>query len=312
VSAYGETIQRAYMMRMDVNSVNSRSDERAQSHAVHCEELTRRDESEVLAFLAERSEHTFGLSGFIRTNGLVSPYNRGKFYACRNEEGELEGVALIGHFVLFEARSEEAIAAFARLAQDHPGVNMLLGEREKVQSFWFYYSQGGRPARLYCRELLFELRWPVKVHEAAAGLRLATLDDLDMIVPAHAQCAFDDSGVDPLEVDPAGFRKRCAHRIEQGQTWVWVEDGRLLFKAEIITDTPEVVYIEGLWVNPSERRKGYGLCAMSQLSRTCLMRTESVCLLVNEQFQAAQAFYKRTGYKLIDHYDTIFLKQDLD
>ena len=313
MSACGETIRKAYMMRTDANSVNTWSDERPEVRAVHCTELAQQDESEVLAFLAERSIHTFGLAGFIRTNGLVSPHNRGKFYACRNAEGRLEGVALIGHFVLFEAQSEEAIAAFARLAQDCPGVNMLLGEREKVQIFWFYYSQGGRPARLYCRELLFELRWPVEVQESAQhGLRLATIDDLDMIVPAHAQSAFDDSGVNPLDVDPEGFRQRCARRIGQGQTWVLVEDGKLLFKAEIITDTPEVVYLEGVWVNPSERRKGHGLRSMSQLSRNCLMRTSSVCLLVNEQFQAAQAFYKKAGYKLIDYYDTIFLKQDAD
>jgi len=297
------------MMRMDVDSVNSWSDEPPQSRAVHCEELAQQDEPEVLAFLAERSAHTFGLVGFIRSNGLVSPHNRGKFYACRNDEGKLEGVALIGYFVLFEARSEATIAAFARVAQDCPGVNMLLGEQEQAQIFWFYYSQGGRAARLYCRELLFELRWPVKVQEAALELRLATIDDLDMIVPAHAQCAFDDSGINPLEVEPVRFRERCARRIEQGQTWVWAEDGKLLFKAEIITDTPEVIYIEGVWVNPSERRKGYGLRAMSQLSRECLMRTSSICLLVNEQFQAAQAFYKRAGYKLIDHYDTIFLSK---
>ncbi|HEX8186362.1 MAG TPA: GNAT family N-acetyltransferase, partial [Blastocatellia bacterium] len=175
-----------------------------------------------------------------------------------------------------------------------------------------YYSQRGRPARLCCRELLFELRWPMIVCEKPTGLRLATIDDLDLIVPAHAQCAFNDSGVNPLEVDPAAFRERCARRVEQERTWVWVEDGALLFKAEIITDTREVVYIEGVWVNPLERRKGYGLRSMSQLSRTYLMKTESVCLLVNEQFQAAQAFYKRAGYRLMGYYDTIFLKKDAD
>jgi predicted GNAT family acetyltransferase len=250
------------------------------------------------------------MAGFIRANGLVSPHNRGRFYACRDSEGALEGVALIGHFILFEARNESAIAAFARLAQDSRGLNMLLGEDEKVQTFWRHYSQGGRPARLYCRELLLELRCPVEVFDEAPGLRLATIDDLDLIVPAHAQSAFDDSGVDPMLTDPVGFRQRCARRIERGQTWVWVEDGKLLFKAEIITDTPEVIYLEGVWVNPSERRKGHGLRCMSQLSRNCLKRTGSVCLLVNEQFQVAQAFYKRAGYKLTGYYDTIFLKRD--
>src|SRR5690242_13780883 len=80
--------------------------------------LTGEDEAEVLDFLAERITHSFGLIGFIRSNGLVSPENRGTFYACRNRLGWLEGVALIGHAVLIEARSDAAIIAFACLAQE--------------------------------------------------------------------------------------------------------------------------------------------------------------------------------------------------
>ena len=51
---------------------------------------------EVLVFLAKRPLHTVIMSSFVRDNGLVSPLNRGTFYACRDEEGRLVGVALIG------------------------------------------------------------------------------------------------------------------------------------------------------------------------------------------------------------------------
>ncbi len=53
--------------------------------------LTDEHKTEVLAFLAERPLHTVSLVSFIRDNGLISPLNRGTFYACRNEEGGLEG-----------------------------------------------------------------------------------------------------------------------------------------------------------------------------------------------------------------------------
>lgn len=309
MKAHSKKIEIVESMQPSTETLRCRPGERHQTHAIDCKELTAEEEPEVLAFLAERSIHTFGMVGFIRANGLISPHNRGRFYGCRDAEGALNGVALIGRFVLFEAHNESVIAAFARLAQDCPAVNMLLGEEKKVQMFWRHYSQGGRPARLYCRELLLELRWPLEVYEEAPGLRLATIEDLNLIVPAHAQAAYDDSGINPLEADPVGFRERCARRIAQGQTWVWIENGKLLFKAEIITDTPEVVYIEGVWVNPLERRKGHGSRCLSQLGRNCLSRTSSVCLLVNERFQVAQAFYKAAGYKLISYYDTIFLSQ---
>lgn len=279
--------------------------------AVTVHRLTDEDQDEVLTFLNARAIHTFGMAGFIRTNGLVSEHNRGTFYGCRDEEGQLEGVALIGHFILFETRTDAAIEAFADLAQDCRDAHMLLGEQDQVETFWSYYADGGQSPRLYCRELLFEQRWPVEVKQAVPGLRLATMNDLDLIVPVHAQTVFDESGIDPLQVDPEGFRQRCARRIEQGQSWVWIENGRLIFKAEVITDTSLVMYLEGVWVDPQERGKGIGTRCMSQLSRSLLSRSSSVCLLVNEKFQRAQAFYKKAGYKFISYYDTIFLSQQV-
>ena len=273
------------------------------------ERLTSRHEPEVLAFLAERPINTFGLAGFIRSNGVVSAHNRGSFYACRGDEDRLLGVALIGHFILFETRCDRALEAFARLAQQCKRAHMLLGERTKVQKFWELYCKGGQAPRLFCREVLLEQRWTADGPKVP-GLRLATSLDLDLIVPAHAQTALDESGVDPLVEDADGFRKRCARRIEQGRTWVLVENDRLIFKAEIVADTPEVIYLEGVWVDPQERGKGYGSRCMTQLTGALLRRTESVCLLVNERFPQAQAFYQSVGYKAVSSYDSVFLRRE--
>jgi predicted GNAT family acetyltransferase len=270
--------------------------------------LTVENEAEVLAFLAERPVHTFGLAGFIRDNGLVSPLNRGTFHCCRNEEGRIEGVALIGHATMFETRNDRAIAAFARLAQDCPNLYMLLGEQETVARFWSCYAEGGRPLRLAARERLYQQSWPVVVREPVPGLRLATLDDLDLIVPVHALTVIDESGVNPLETDPEGFRKRCARRIEMGRTWVFIDEGKVVFKAEVVSQSPEVTYVEGVWVAPGERGKGIGMRCMSILGRNLLQRSESITLLVNERNREAQAFYTRAGYRFICNYETIFLR----
>lgn len=263
---------------------------------------------EVLAFLAKRPLHTVVMSSFVRDNGLVSPLNRGTFYGCRDEEGRLAGVALIGHATMVEARTEEALAAFARLARESQSGHVILGEKDKVGRFWGYYATGGESPRLLCREMLLEQRWPVAVREEVKGLRLATPDDLELVMPVQAEMAYEESGVNPLERDPEGFRRRCARRIEMGRVWVWVEDGRLIFKADIISETPEVIYLEGVWVNPSERGKGYGLRCMSQLGRELLTRTGSLSMLVNERNSKALSLYSRAGYKLRGCYDTIYLQ----
>jgi hypothetical protein len=271
--------------------------------------LTDRHKSEVLAFLASLHIHTIIMSSYIRDNGLVSPLNRGTFYACRDATGRLHGVALIGHLTLVEARNREALEAFARLTHGCPLARMVVTAREKVKQFWRYYAKARQTPHQVCREVLYEQQWPIEVSEAVSGMRLATLDDLDVVVKMHARLIFELNGRNPMEIDPQGFRLRCARRIEQGRVWVWIEHGRLIFKADIISDTPEVIYMEGIYVDPAERGKGYGLRCFAQLSRILLQRTKSICLLVNEQNQEAQAFYSKAGYRPRSYYDTIFLPE---
>ncbi|MGH9969338.1 MAG: GNAT family N-acetyltransferase [Pyrinomonadaceae bacterium] len=265
-------------------------------------------EAEVLRFLAQRPLHTVAMTGFIQDNGLVSPLNRGTFYGCRNRRGELEGVALIGHATLMETKTDRALQAFAELARKCTTTHMIMGEQRRIDEFWGYYSGDGQAMRRACRELLFELTFPVQVREEVPELRLATLQDIDLVMPVHAQMAFEESGIDPMETDALGFRERSVRRIQQGRTWVWIEQGKMIFKADVISDTADVIYLEGVWVAEEKRGAGQGLCCMSQLARNLLQGSMSICLLVNENNRAAQAFYERAGFKLRALYDTVFLQ----
>lgn len=286
----------------------------AVSDRVTVHPLTDNHKAEVLSFLSARPLHTVFLAGFIRDNGLVSLLNRGAFYGARNREGCLEGVALIGHATLIEARTDAALEAFAALARACPSAHMILGEKERVSDFWGYYAKAGETPRLVCRELLMEMRRPVKNLKVknlkeVPGLRAATIDDLACVMKVNAEMAFRESGVNPMEKDPAGFCTRSARRIEQGRVWLWAERGRLIFKAEVMSDTPEVIYLEGVYVDPQDRGTDHGLRCFSQLSNTLMARGVSVCLFVNEKNRKARAFYRKAGYDLRSHYDTIFLRQ---
>lgn len=271
-------------------------------------QLTQEFEAEVLDFLSQRPMHTVAITGFIRDNGIVSELNRGTFYGCRNRQGRLEGVALIGHATLMETTTDRALQAFADLARQSATPHLIMGEKERVDEFWNHYSENGREMSLACRELLFELKWPVQVLEQVRELRLATLDDLELVLPVHAQMAFEESGVNPLEKDPEGFRERYARRIEQGRSWVCLEDGKLTFKADVICDTPDAVYLEGVWASPEKAGTGYGSRCMSQLARNLLSHAKSIVLFVNEENTKAQRCYQKAGFILRAAYDTIFLK----
>ncbi len=279
------------------------------STAVSIERLSAEQEFEVLEFLGRRPLHNVAMMSLIRDNGLISALNRGTFYACRDANRQLEGVALIGHATLLETISDRALQAFARLIAECPEIHLIMGEQERIQDLWDHCDSTGRHMRRACRELLFELRWPVEVHDSAPQLQVATVAELELIMPVQANMAFEESGVNPLDADPLGFRRRCLRRIEQGRTWVVIENGSLVFKADIIAETSEVIYLEGIWLSEEARNQGHGVNFVSELSRTLLKRAQSVCLLVNERNKRAQAFYKKCGYLFRATYETIFLPQ---
>lgn len=129
---------------------------------------------------------------------------------------------------------------FGLVAQAYQHTHLILGEKEKIEQFWNYYADEGQELRLACRELLFEVRRAMRTDEEIAGLRLATLRDLEQIAPVQAAMAECESGINPLEVDPEGFRARCARRIEMDRVWVLEKDGRLIFKSDVQADTPDV------------------------------------------------------------------------
>ena len=274
---------------------------------VKVQRLTSNDEAEVLEFLAQRPIHTVAMMSLIHDNGVVSPFNRGTFYGCRDLQGQLEGVALVGHATLMETVSDRALAALAQVARECPSTHLIMGEKERVADFWSHYSDAGRRQRLTCREWLFELTRPLDAREAVVELRPAKASELELVMPIQAELAFVESGVDPMEVDPQGFRERCLRRIEQGRTWVVVENGELIFKADIISKTAEVNYLEGVWLREDRRHKKLGTRYMSGLMRRLLKDTKSVCLLVNETNEWAQGFYRKCGFHFRATYETIFL-----
>ncbi len=274
---------------------------------VKVERLVNSDAPEVIQFLSQRPIHTVAMMSLIHDNDIVSPFNRGTFYGCRDLNGQLEGVALVGHATLMETVSDRALAALAQVARECPNTHMIMGEKERVDDFWSHYTDTGRRQRLACREWLFELSWPIEARERVAELRPARVEELELVMPVQAELAFAESGVNPLEVDPKGFRERCLRRIEQGRTWVVVENGVLIFKADVISKTPEVNYLEGIWLREDRRHKNVGTRFMSDLMRRLLEDTKSILLLVNETNQWAQRFYRKCGFHFRATYETIFL-----
>jgi RimJ/RimL family protein N-acetyltransferase len=127
------------------------------------------------------------------------------------------------------------------------------------------------------------------------GLRPATDKDFPLLLPACAAAHEEEIGIDPMARDPEGFRWRTRSQIEEGRSWLWVERGTILFKAEASAWTPSAVQVQQVWVDPPARNKGYAQRGMRDLCRLLLERVPTVCLFVRPENAPAIRVYEAIG-----------------
>jgi len=277
------------------------------AETISAEPLKEDHRQEVLGFLSQRPVNTVILAGWIYDHGIVSPQHCGTFYGCRNARGELIGVAMIGKNLLFEAITDEAVEAFARCARDCRDIRMVFATEEELNTFWLNYRPDTPMPRASSHRLI-RSGGPVSHDiEIVRELRIATHNDLDQIVSAHAEMVLVETGVDPLETDAEGFRMRCAARVDAGRVWVWMKDGELIFKTDIISVTPEAIYIEGLWVNPKQRGNGLSTRCMASMCELLMSGSNVICGFVDAEHALYNSLYRKAGFIEIDEYAKIYV-----
>jgi uncharacterized protein len=137
------------------------------------------------------------------------------------------------------------------------------------------------------------------------GLRDATLDDLELLLPACAAAHEEEIGDDPLARDPAGFRWRTRSQIEEGRSWLWRDNGTILFKAEASAWTPKAVHIQQVWVDPAVRGRRYAQRGMRDLCRMLLAQVPTVCLFVRPENAPALRVYEAIGMQRVLTYRSL-------
>jgi Predicted acetyltransferase len=138
-------------------------------------------------------------------------------------------------------------------------------------------------------------------------LRPATVSDLDLLVVPCAAAHEEELGVNPLEHDPVGFRQRTRIQIVSGRSWLWSENGRILFKAEASAWTPSAIQLQQVWTDPELRGNGYARRALSDLCRLLLESTPCVCLFVRAENERAIGLYESIGMQQVGLFRSIVL-----
>jgi uncharacterized protein len=218
------------------------------------------------------------------------------------EDGELRALCHLGVNVV---PSGDGCGVFAREASK-AAPRMLIGEARAVSDLWdAARSELPRPREDRPGQPVFVIREAPPPGET--GLRAASLDDLELLMPACAAAHEQELGIDPLRRDAEGFRWRTRSQIEEERSWLWVEDGAILFKAEASAWTPEAVQLQQVWVDPEVRRQGYGARGLSDVCRLLLGRAPAVCLFVRAENHAAIGLYEAIGMEhVLDYRSLLF------
>jgi ribosomal protein S18 acetylase RimI-like enzyme len=250
----------------------------------HVGELREPQLEEILAFCAEEPVERVFLEDIAR-RGL------GRFTAWA-ENGRLTALCHSGANLV---PSGDGCGVFAELLTEWRA-RMIIGEEGAVSDLWAAAASLLPPPREdRPGQPVYELTEPPEPGES--GLRPAEPDDFELLLPACAAAHEEEIGIDPLERDPEGFRWRTRAQIDEGRSWVWVEDGTILFKAEASAWTPRAVQLQQVWADPAARRQGYATRGLRDLCRLLLPRVPTVCLFVRRENLPAIRLYERVGMR---------------
>ena len=254
--------------------------------------VKRPDLDEVLAFCDEDPIERVFLAD-VAARGLE------RFAALRDGD-RLTALCHLGTNVVPSGSDTGRFAALA--VRSHP--RMLIGEEEAVTELWDAAQEElpsvreDRPGQ------------PVFVLEDAppAGrskLRPAQVRDLDLLVTTSAAAFLEEVGIDAYARDPALFEWRTRTQIDEGRSWLWEKDGKILFKAEASAWTSKAVQLQQVWVDPDLRGQGYAKRGLADLCCLLLDSTPAVCLFARPENEPALRLYDSLGMRRVGSYRSL-------
>jgi predicted GNAT family acetyltransferase len=140
------------------------------------------------------------------------------------------------------------------------------------------------------------------------AVRQVRPDELDAYLVAAVDMFIGEVGVDPRVGDGGrGYRRRVASLIAAGRAWARFEHGRVVFKAEVGSQSPRVGQIQGVWVHPEWRGLGLGTAGTATVAAVIVGTGRIASLYVNNFNAVARAAYDRVGFAEVGTFATVLL-----
>ena len=214
------------------------------------------------------------------------------------EDGRLRAVCYAGAN-LVPAGATSAVRGFADKARRQGRrCSSIVGPEAMVRLLWEELRRSWGPARdVRARQPLLATSAPPLVPPDPAVRRVHP-GEVDTVLPACIAMFTEEVGVSPIVGDGGAlYRARVAETIADGRAFARIEDGRVLFKAEVGPVSRAACQVQGVWVDPEFRGRGLatgGMAAVVEMARRSIAPT--VSLYVNDFNVPARRAYDRVGF----------------
>ena len=259
--------------------------------------LRQSDLDEVLALFARDPVANVFVESRVRAVGLEPARLGGELWG-HVVDGRIEAVCHAGANLVPVEAGAEAVRIFAdRARRQGRRCASIVGPRESVAPMWELLEPSWGPARdVRERQPVMATRTPSPV-AADPHVRLVEPDEIDLLLPACVAMFTEEVGISPTAVDGGGaYRARVAELIRSGRSFARIEDGRVMFKAEIGSVSSAACQVQGVWVAPELRGRGLSVPGMATVVNESLRTIAPVVsLYVNDYNAAARATYRRVG-----------------
>jgi uncharacterized protein len=222
--------------------------------------------------------------------------------------GQLTSLCYAGANLVPVQATSAAVTAFAdRAVRQGRRCSSLVGPSAAVTELWgLLRPHWGPPRDVRAAQPLMAIDGPPLVPPDLAVRRVRP-DEIDILMPACIAMFTEEVGVSPLAGDGgAAYRARVTELIRTGRAFARIEDGRVIFKAEVGAATPQACQVQGVWVRPEFR--GQGLAAPGMATVVIEARraiAPVVSLYVNDFNTPARATYLRTGFTEVGEFMSV-------
>ncbi|NEB41688.1 GCN5 family acetyltransferase [Streptomyces sp. TSRI0445] len=216
-------------------------------------------------------------------------------------DGRLRSLCYSGANLVPICAGPEAVRAFAdRARRAGRRCSSIVGPAEPTTQLWRLLEPSWGPAR--------EVRGnqPLMVTESLSAdvtpdplVRRIRKDETEILMPACVAMFTEEVGISPLAGDGGLlYQARVAELIGTGRSFARIDDGKVVFKAEIGAATSQACQIQGVWVAPEHRGKGLSETGMAAVLRYALADVAPVVsLYVNDYNTPARKAYRRVGFR---------------